>query len=70
MFSNLMVTIYLGIRPMKTLFLNRLEFFNEMAVSIVTYHYLFFTSWVYDADLTYLLGWSCIGYTSFYILVN
>ena len=55
---------------MKSKFLNRLEMFNETIITIVAYHYLFFTDWMFDEKLKYKYGWSCIGVTCLYILVN
>ena len=44
--------------------------FNEFAIAVSTYHFLFFSPWVSDEIAIYNYGWSCIFIISIYILVN
>lgn len=50
--------------------MNKLEIFNELCILFAACHLFTFTSFVDDASLQYLVGWSMIGVTIVNLLVN
>jgi len=61
LYMNLFNNIYIqGVKPMKSLVLNKLEIYNDILVFYVTLHFFFFTDLVPDLETQYLYGYSCI----------
>ena len=59
--SNLASCVYYGkVKPFQTRFQTYLNLFNELLVTIVTWHMMLFTDFVPDQDIQYMLGWSMI----------
>ena len=58
--------IYLGfVFPFESMFLNKIEIFNEMAALFLCYFMFCFTDWIPQAAMRYLVGWTfCIGICS------
>ena len=56
--------------PLETRLANRIELFNEICIHIATTHLLFFTDWIPDPDMQYLMGWSMIVFICGCMLVN
>ena len=70
MFSNLLMIIYQGsFRPFITSKENKFELFNEIFITLVTMHDIFFTNML-SKSTQFLVGWSMIGFMVFNTLVN
>jgi hypothetical protein len=68
---NLFNQIYIGnYTPMISRSRNRFEFFNDICVYLVTCHFLFFSDFVDNQELQYLIGFSCIGFIALNIMIN
>jgi len=71
MYSNIFVAIYLGAyKPLIKRSDRYLEFFNELIITVVTYHEMFYTDWVDKMEDKMLFGWSMIAIIAFNLLIN
>ena len=69
--SNLFCGFYYGyFRPCETRFHNRVLYFNEFLITVVTWHMMLFTDYVPDQDMQYLIGWSMIISIMLNALIN
>ena len=65
------IFIYFGVSmPKNTWFHNSIEIFNEIQVTLCTFHLMVWTDWVPDYDMQYEMGWVFIIILSSCILVN
>ena len=68
---NYAQTIYIGLsRPHLTRTLNILELVNEYLIMIIFFHLSFFTNWVPDPEMQFLLGWSLSVFVIVLISLN
>ena len=70
-FLNLAVHIYFTFSLPKFNYLrNSLEIFNEIQVTLCTYHLMVFSLWVPDMDTQYFMGWVFIILLNSAMLIN
>ena len=65
MMINVFIVIYhCSFNPFISRQKNRLEVFNEVLITIITFHICFFTEFMPDKDMKVLMGWSMIYLTA------
>ena len=70
-FTTLFSMILVGGKtPFKIKFDNHLEMFNEFYILCLNYHLLCFTDFVLDPLMRVYIGWSLVGFTSFFMSYN
>ena len=68
---NLLTQIYIGNNlRLDTRRANNFELFNDMCVYIITVHFYMFSDYISEESTKYNLGWSCIGWVGFNIVIN
>ena len=71
MLMNLLTQIFIGsLKPLKGRRENRFEFFNDISVYLVTYHFMFFSDFIPEQETQFQIGWSCIIFTLLCIAIN
>ena len=71
MACNLFICVYhLETYAFNSKWSNHVEMFNELTIMVVTIHLLFFTQWIPDQEMQYLLGWSMIYFIIQNIIIN
>jgi hypothetical protein len=68
--SFLNIVFLLKFKPNESVFLNRLEAFNELLKLIISYHQLCFTDFIYDSETKGVIGWYMVGFIMFSFAIN
>jgi hypothetical protein len=70
-FLNLFVMMYTASsKALDLRYNNRLNLFNEICVTVIGWHLMFFTGLVTDLNMQFTMGWSMVAWISFNTGVN
>ena len=68
---NLFTCVYYGhIKPFDTNFKTLIDMFNELCITVITWHIMLFTEWIDNPYSQYNAGWSMIVWICVNALVN
>jgi len=64
------IGLYLNTKPMQSKLMNFMEIINEFAVYLTCFVIFFFSEWIEDVELRYILGFVYLPCITFIIVVN
>lgn len=67
---NFLMILYVGNRLFNHRLLNRIQMFEELLNSIISFHMIYFSDYCKEDKVRYIYGWSMIIITSLYYIVQ
>ena len=70
LYVNLVIALYIGLKPFKSLITNRIELANEYMMTSICYSSIVATDYLVKIEQKYEGAWVMIAFISFMMLVN